>query len=154
MTTATMIRPADVRRPRAHRAGPVGASCTPPAVSGGGPTDRYVRVRRPRPVSSPNYGLRRLAALAVASVVAVGLFAAVGGVVASFGGAPASAAEASPAFSSNAAPAHHVAQPGDTLWSIADKHRGGVDHGRFVDALIRLNGGTTRIEVGQAVRLP
>ena len=47
----------------------------------------------------------------------------------------------------------HVAQPGDTMWSIADRYRGEVGHGRYVDALIDLNGGTA-IQVGQAVRLP
>ena len=47
----------------------------------------------------------------------------------------------------------HVAQPGDTLWSIADRYRGGVGHGRFVDALIDVNGGAS-IQIGQAVRLP
>ena len=41
----------------------------------------------------------------------------------------------------------------DTLWSIASTYRGTVEQGRYVDALIRLNGGTS-IEVGQAVRLP
>ena len=47
----------------------------------------------------------------------------------------------------------HVAQPGDTMWSIADRYRGEVGHGRFVDALIDVNGGTV-IQIGQAVRLP
>ena len=47
----------------------------------------------------------------------------------------------------------HVAEPGDTLWSIADAYRGDVGRDRFIDALIDLNGGTG-IQVGQAVHLP
>jgi LysM repeat protein len=47
----------------------------------------------------------------------------------------------------------HVAQPGDTLWSIAEQYRGDVGQGRFVDALIASNGGTS-IQAGQAIRLP
>lgn len=49
--------------------------------------------------------------------------------------------------------ATHVAVPGDTLWSIADAHRGDVSRPAYLDALIRLNGGTT-IQAGQAVSLP
>jgi LysM repeat protein len=63
----------------------------------------------------------------------------------------------SPAVASNVATAPvarvHVAQPGDTLWSIANQFRGEVAHGRYVDALIDANGGTS-IQVGQAIRLP
>jgi len=47
----------------------------------------------------------------------------------------------------------HVAQPGDTLWSIADRYRGDVGQGRFVEALFDANGGTV-IQIGQAVHLP
>ena len=47
----------------------------------------------------------------------------------------------------------HVAQPGDTMWSIAEQYRGDVGQGRFVDALIAVNGGTS-IQAGQAIRLP
>jgi Tfp pilus assembly protein FimV len=47
----------------------------------------------------------------------------------------------------------HVALPGDTLWSIADRYRGDVGRDRYIDALIDLNGGT-RILAGQAIRLP
>jgi hypothetical protein len=45
------------------------------------------------------------------------------------------------------------AMPGDSLWSIAEEHRGGVDINRYIDKLVDLNGGTS-IQVGQLVRLP
>ena len=45
------------------------------------------------------------------------------------------------------------AAAGDSLWSIAEVHRGDVPITRYVDALIDRNGGT-HIEVGQLVRLP
>jgi LysM repeat protein len=47
----------------------------------------------------------------------------------------------------------HVAQPGDTMWSIAQRYRGDVGQDRFVDALIDVNGGAA-IQIGQAIRLP
>ena len=47
----------------------------------------------------------------------------------------------------------HVAQPGDSLWSIAEAHRGDVAIDRYVDALIDLNGGTD-VQIGQAIHLP
>ena len=49
--------------------------------------------------------------------------------------------------------AHVRAEPGDSLWSIAERFHGDVDLRRYVDALIRLNGGTA-IAAGQLVRLP
>lgn len=97
----------------------------------------------------PNYALRRtvasLVALAVVVSGAVGAF----GLLAGFGGTPAAAAEAAPATVAGL----HVAQPGDTLWSIAARYRGAVAHDRYLDALIRANG-STAIEAGQAVWLP
>jgi LysM repeat protein len=47
----------------------------------------------------------------------------------------------------------YVAQPGDTLWSIAERFYPGADIPLVVDALITLNGGTS-LDIGQAVRLP
>jgi Tfp pilus assembly protein FimV len=67
------------------------------------------------------------------------------------GAAPAAAAGAAPP--APAARAVHVANRGDTLWAIAHEYRGEVAHDAYLEALIRLNGGT-RIEVGQAVQLP
>jgi hypothetical protein len=67
------------------------------------------------------------------------------------GGVPASAAGAGrePIGPGTVVQAH----PGDSLWSIAEAHRGDVPIRRYVEVLIDLNGGTV-IEVGQLVRLP
>ena len=73
--------------------------------------------------------------------------------VGALGGSPAVAADSAPALAGAPVVRIHVAQPGDTLWSIADQYRGDVGKGRFVDALIDANGGTA-IQIGQAVRLP
>jgi hypothetical protein len=123
----------------------------------GGPASRYHRVVRidAEGAGRPNYAARRLGALfvAVASLmIMVSLFS---GLLASFGGIPASAAEAPPAATAAAevAPVVHVAQADESLWSIADQHRGKIDRDRYVDALEKLNGGTV-IYVGQAVQLP
>ena len=105
---------------------------------------------------SVNYGARRAVA-AVVAVAVLALFAvgaaAVVGAVADLGGQRASASEVASAGADSSIVRIHVAQPGDTLWSIADRYRGEVGQGRFVDALIDVNGGTV-IQVGQAVRLP
>ena len=62
---------------------------------------------------------------------------------------PASAAESRPALE----PPIVVAQPGDTLWVIAQRHRGDVPITRYVDKLVDLNGGPS-IRAGQLVTLP
>lgn len=115
----------------------------------------YRRVeRRSRPAERPNYAIRRAVATAIVVVLlaaaAVAVSAMVGAVV-DVGGRPAAASD----IDTNSMPGQrsHVAQPGDTLWSIADRHRGDIGRDRFVDALIAFNGGT-QIQVGQAVRLP
>ncbi len=106
-----------------------------------------------------NYGARRavVAVVAVVAVMIVALFAlaaaSVVGAVFDVGGQRASASEVAPVGPDSSIVRIHVAQPGDTLWSIADRYRGEVGQGRFVDALIDLNSGTV-IQVGQAVRLP
>jgi nucleoid-associated protein YgaU len=125
----------------------------------------------PRPVGRPStwvsadrddhvddnvdYGLRRAAAavivVLVVAVVAIAV-SALAGAMAGVGGRPAAASVAASAPASSTVRIH-VAQPGDTLWSIADRYRGEVGQGRFVDALIDLNGGTV-IQIGQAIRLP
>jgi hypothetical protein len=103
----------------------------------------------------PNYAVRRLVAVVtVVSVLFVGAVA-VGqavGALADLGGRPA-AASGLGAAGDGATSRTHVAQAGDTLWSIADDHRGEVGRAAYVDALISLNGGTS-VQVGQAVRLP
>jgi LysM repeat protein len=123
----------------------------------GGPASRYHRVVRidAEGAGRPNYAARRLGALFVALASLMIMFSLFNGLLASFGGAPASAAGAPPAATAVAvvAPTVHVAQPGESLWSIADQHRGSVDRDRYVDALVILNNGTV-VYVGQAVRLP
>jgi len=128
----------------------------------GGPASRYQRVERRRvvgPVDRPNYAARRLGAVIVTFGSVVVMAALVNSVLVGFGGSPAVAAEAastSPGVQAaqlGGPPARHVARPGDSLWSIADEHRGAVDRDRYVDELIDLNGSTS-IVVGQAVHLP
>jgi hypothetical protein len=104
----------------------------------------------PRGLVTPNFALRRAGALAVA-LVAAALLVGIIVLLAGSGGRPASASWAEPALPSPAAV--HVAEAGDSLWSIARANHGDVSLDRYVDALIDLNGGTT-IDVGQAVRLP
>lgn len=91
---------------------------------------------------------------------AVGLAGlAVQGVIGGSGGGPASAAGAPRSAGTDAAvlspttPLHVVAEPGDTLWSIAEEHHGTSGFRSYLDTLIQLNGGTA-IQAGQAVRLP
>jgi LysM repeat protein len=101
-----------------------------------------------------DYAARRAVA-AVVAVVVVALLAVVGsalvGALTDLGGQLVAASDI--AVVSEAAPTMHVAQPGDTLWSIAERYRGDVGHGRYVDALVDVNGGAA-IQIGQAVRLP
>ncbi len=101
-----------------------------------------------------NYAIRRtVAALLAVVVIAIAVIAASAmvGAIGDVGGRPAAASTA--AAVGLPIVRVHVAQPGDTLWSIADRYRGDVGQNRFVDALIDVNGGTV-IQVGQAVRLP
>jgi Tfp pilus assembly protein FimV len=105
-------------------------------------------VSRRRPTAR-DYRRRRTGA----SLLLAGLLALVGAVatgsLAGPGGVPAAATGAQPAFQR----ASIVARPGDTLWSIALAHRGDVSHGRYVEALVSLNGGAS-IQAGQVVLLP
>ena len=128
----------------------------------GGPASRYRRVTRAPvggPADRPNYAARRLGAVIVALGSIVVTAALANSMANSLGGSPAAAAEAASAVAESAVAVPrpvqdvHVARPGDSLWSIADEHRGTVDRDRYVDALIELNGATS-IGVGQAVHLP
>jgi Tfp pilus assembly protein FimV len=47
----------------------------------------------------------------------------------------------------------YVAQPGDTLWSIARRLQPDGDIRALVDALVRINGGAA-LDVGQRVLIP
>lgn len=99
-----------------------------------------------------NYALRRAVAAALVAIglalVAVAASASVGTLL-DIDGRPAVASDVADTPTARI----HVAQTGETLWSIADQYRGDVGQGRFVDALIAANGGTS-IQAGQAVRLP
>jgi hypothetical protein len=79
------------------------------------------------------------------------LFGAVvmGTAIAGPGGVPASASGVGEFLE----PMTIVIRPGDTLWSIAHEYRGDIPHSRYVDYLVRLNGGPS-IQVGQQFRLP
>lgn len=96
----------------------------------------------------PNYALRRLVVGGLAALTLIGSMLGLIGLSAGLAGSPASAASAEVAASSV-----HVAQPGDTLWSIANTYRGDVARDRFIEVLIRKNGGV-EIQAGQAVWLP
>jgi hypothetical protein len=113
------------------------------------PASRADAVRR-HGLIAPNFLVRRIVVAAIALAVAVATVTMTMAVLAGFGGVPAVASEASPAPSALSA---YVARPGDTIWSIAAAHRGEIDHGRYVEALIEIKGGTA-IDAGQAVRLP
>jgi len=124
----------------------------------------YHRVSRPAAPSNavdhaPNYAARRFGALvavlsAIFSAVVVGQVA-----VSSLAG---QAVEAAPveqtvvaevSVGAGATLATYVARPGDSLWAIAEAHRGDIDRNRYLGELIRLNGETS-IVVGQSVVLP
>jgi len=91
---------------------------------------------------------RAVAALSVA-VLSVGVLG-LHGVLTGPGDVPASAAGA------GTAPLERTvrAEPGDSLWEIAETHRGPVSLRRYLDALVDRNGGSTRIQAGQLVHLP
>jgi len=114
------------------------------------PAGLHVTPRRaPGSTSVPAYGCRR----AVAGGLLVGLLAICGvaahDVLAGSGGVPASAAGAMPA----PVRATVVAEPGDTLWSIAERWHGEVGFERYLEALINLNDGPF-IQAGQSITLP
>ncbi len=115
-------------------------------------TPRPAGRRRPAaPATASTYRRRRAVVGGVlAAVVAVGTLAA-HDVLAGSGGVPASAAEGLPALVDG--PSALTAQPGDTLWAIAERHRGEVSLTRYVDKLVDLNGGPS-LQAGQQVLLP
>ena len=111
--------------------------------------------RRASSSTAPNYTVRRLVAGLFAVGVAVVAVLSLAAVTTSLGGGPASAAGVSSSDGDTATGTarHHVARPGDSMWSIADRYRGDVDRGRYLDALVDLNGAVA-IQVGQSIRLP
>jgi len=99
----------------------------------------------------PAYRRRRVAAAAATVAVLAGGALGVHGVLTGPGDVPASAAGTGTASPNGGAVR---AEPGDTLWAIAQLHRGPVSLRRYLAALIDRNGGTTAIQAGQLVHLP
>jgi LysM repeat protein len=64
-----------------------------------------------------------------------------------------SAGGGTPTSAAGTAPAVHVVQPGDTLWSIARGLDPAADVRLTVDRLVALNGGAP-LQVGQRLVLP
>lgn len=101
------------------------------------------------------YRRRRAVVGGVLAALAVGTLAA-HDVLAGSGGEPASAAEGQPArvdANGAAVPPTVTAQPGDTLWEIAEQYHGEISMTRYVDKLVDLNGGPS-LQAGQLVLLP
>ncbi len=122
----------------------------------GGSTGRVEQHRLDRGAADPNYALRRT----VAATLAIAVLLAIGSVAMSLTGLGSQPAVASETGSAASAPGDasyvagvHVVAAGDTLWSIAEQHRGSMSVVDYVDRLIDLNGGTT-VHVGQFVTLP
>lgn len=119
-----------------------GSLASHPVGSIGAPA-RRIPTRQPEAV----YRRRRaVVGTVLAVVVAVGMVTTFD-VLAGSGGDPASAAVSLPARTTV------IAQPGDTLWSIAQAHHGDASLTRYLDTLVDLNGGAT-IHVGQTIVLP
>jgi len=115
-------------------------------------TEGYRRARRAP--SRPNYAARRIGALsgAILSVLVVIQAFTVAGSF--FGASPVLAGGAvdAPGLAIGST-GTHVARSGESLWTIAEQHRGSIDRSAYLDSLIELNGGTA-IVAGQAVLLP
>ncbi len=104
----------------------------------------------PRPLrraTRSTYVRRRITVLAFVTALATSVGLAVSDGLADHGGDPAST-------SAVGRSTPYVVQPGDTLWSIAERFASGGDLGTYVDALVTLNGGSTVIQPGQQLRLP
>ena len=118
------------------------ASARPTSSAGSAPASRSVRRGEAgRPPSSPHLGGHLSPAAGGRRHHARRVRRADGrgghDVLAGSGGDPASAAASQPAH----APVTVVAQPGDTLWSIASAHHGEASITRYLDTLVDLNGG-------------
>jgi len=107
-------------------------------------------LRPSTPVTGATFRRRRRAASValVAALSALGLGAQA--VLTDSDSVPASAVGVGTATTSRSV----TAQPGDSLWSIAEVHHGAVPLRQYVAALVELNGGGSAIDAGQAVALP
>ncbi|MEM8746425.1 MAG: LysM domain-containing protein [Actinomycetota bacterium] len=109
------------------------------------------RRHAPAQVRRPRYAVRRAVA---AAFLVLGLVGAAGAAEVAWSAlAGPTTAGATSSDTPRSEVEIHVARPGDTLWSIADTHRGDVGQSSYVDALVRINGGAG-IVAGQPVRLP
>jgi hypothetical protein len=114
-------------------------------------TQRLQRTQRSmatRPTAATYRRRRAVVGTVLAALVAVGAVAT-HDVLAGSGGVPASAAASQPAHARLTV----IAQPGDTLWSLAAAHHGEISLTRYLDTLVDINGGPT-IQVGQVITLP
>lgn len=89
---------------------------------------------------------RRLMVAMVFVAVVVAISVGAGSVLANRGGAPASTSAVRPAST-------YVVQPGDTIWSIAQRFHGDRSQMVYVDSLVAINGGSA-LQVGQVMALP
>ncbi len=145
-----------VQRTRRHHTTPEPSRLDRVGQTGGrGPTGRSDHRPLPRvdarTAAVPSRTVRRRRALVgvlLAVVAGCGLVV-VHDVLAGSSGLPATADSGRPAPTSGAV----TALPGDTLWGIAEQHRGDVAIDRYVEQLVRLNGGSS-IVAGQTVLLP
>jgi nucleoid-associated protein YgaU len=152
-TTGRTVRAARQHGPSPVRVGRAGRPAARPMCRAHvDPVDVTFAARRTARPSEATYRRRRaIVGTILAVFVAVGLVVA-HDVLAGSGGVPASAAAGRPAHVSTVV-STVVARPGDTLWSIADEHRGDISISRYVDTLVDLNGGAS-IEAGQQIVLP
>ncbi len=95
------------------------------------------------------YVRRRVLVSLVLLAVVVAIWLGVGSVLANRGGDPASASTVRPADATQV----YVAQPGDTMWSLAQRFGGTSSAENYLDELIAANGGTS-VAIGQAITLP
>jgi Tfp pilus assembly protein FimV len=122
------------------------------------PAPRPVELRlipggRSLPPIRSTYRRRRLAVGLVAMAVLISGGLAVRATLGGLGGVPASVPAARPVVATPASGGAYVVQPGDTLWSIAQRFHGERDLSAFVDELVELNGGTG-LQPGQQLGLP
>mgnify|MGYP006387445959 CR=1 FL=1 len=102
-------------------------------------------------LSTHVYVRRRIVVASVLFSLLAALGVGASNVLASRGGAPASASAVRQAIPSESTT--YLVQPGDTMWSIAEGHRHGANLVHYVGELIALNGGTT-LQIGQLISLP
>ena len=122
-----------------------GGSATPQrrVRSASHPSMRPVRPVRP---ASAVYARRRLAAIGLLAAIIVAAVSMVVGV----SGSPADADRTVAGAAME--PQYVIAQPGDTLWAIAQRIAPLANTSELVDELVRLNGSS--IAAGQQVRIP